>query len=160
MSQGPKKTSVFLRHGSAYFDGQTAESYRRLRTDRIIRKRATHLSEADLGGDTLAPAEGAFDMTKQDIIDDIRRRNRSADSSFLSNFNEHELLAYLQHLREVEPELARAQGRPTDSEMAAQAHRRSLKRPRLTSHNQYMVRPLAQNTTCTTRRHRFHVQLG
>ena len=43
-------------------------------------------------------------MTKQDIIDHIRRLNPTARAEFLLSFSEEDLLAYLHHLREVESE--------------------------------------------------------
>lgn len=40
-------------------------------------------------------------MTKREMIDDILTINRSAGPEFLSRFNDDELYAYLQHLRQV-----------------------------------------------------------
>ena len=46
-------------------------------------------------------------MSKQEIIDHIRRLNPTASAEFLADFDQEDLLAYLHQLRELERE-----GRP------------------------------------------------
>lgn len=41
-------------------------------------------------------------MTKTELIDQIRRLNRSAQPEFLESFTQEELLAYLHQLKELE----------------------------------------------------------
>jgi hypothetical protein len=50
-------------------------------------------------------------MTKRDIIDQIRRLNATASPAFLAGFEDADLLAYLQQLKELERE-RRAACRP------------------------------------------------
>lgn len=49
-------------------------------------------------------------MTKQEIIDHIRRFNRTAEFEFLAGFSDEDLLAYLHQLQEVEHEHRRRYG--------------------------------------------------
>ena len=99
-------------------------------------------------------------MTKQDIIEDIRRHNRSARQEFLVDFKEEELLAYLHQLRN----LASDPYRPVDPETKIAPRKTSPRRPftgpAFTSYKQYMGRPARHTTTYATKRRRLSPQLG
>lgn len=46
-------------------------------------------------------------MTKRELIDQIHRLNPTAQSEFLASFDDQDLRAYLQQLREVDRERSR-----------------------------------------------------
>lgn len=53
---------------------------------------------------------GGWRMSKQQMIDEIRRHNRSAEWDFLINFSDEELTSYLRRLTEVVGHRGRASG--------------------------------------------------
>lgn len=99
-------------------------------------------------------------MTKQDIIADIRLRNRSASEEFLAGFSEEDLLAYLSNLQEVVPVPAAAKPRSVQDRHAPHGMTRPIHAPVFRSYKQYMGRPTHAATISCTKRRRIQVQLG
>lgn len=99
-------------------------------------------------------------MTKQDIIADIRSRNRTASEEFLAGFSEEDLLAYLSHLQEVVPVPVPGEPRPAQDRHVPTTMTRPPRVSILRSYKQYMVRPKHAATTSWMKNRRNHAQLG
>ena len=99
-------------------------------------------------------------MTKQDIIADIRLRNRTASEEFLASFTEEDLLAYLSNLQEVVPVPALAEPRRSQSRHSPASSPRPIHGPIFRSYKPYMGRPMHAGTTSCAKRRRNYVQLG
>jgi len=99
-------------------------------------------------------------MTKQDIIADIRLRNRTASEEFLAGFNEEDLLAYLSSLQEVVPVPVAAEHRRSQSRHRPSDTVRPIRGSILRSYKPYMGRPTHAGTTYCAKRRRNYVQLS